>query len=100
MRGVRTLVTATVIRSLSKGYNLRGLRFAFVAAGARVAPVLARIRSPYAPSQPAAQVALLKRLETLAGSLANHRLARKPSALGWLFGKKSSEPPRDRKSVV
>ncbi|MBA1154993.1 AFG1 family ATPase [Microvirga sp. Marseille-Q2068] len=38
-----------------------------------------------------AQLALLKRLEALAESLANHRLARKPSALGWLFGKKSVE---------
>ena len=46
-----------VLRSLSKGYNLRGLRFAFVAAGARVAAVLAQVRSPYSPSQPAAQVA-------------------------------------------
>jgi histidinol-phosphate/aromatic aminotransferase/cobyric acid decarboxylase-like protein len=46
-----------VLRSLSKGYNLRGLRFAFVAAGARIAPVLAQVRSPYSPSQPAAQVA-------------------------------------------
>jgi cell division protein ZapE len=43
-----------------------------------------------------AQVALLKRLEALAESLANHRLARKPSALGWLFGKKSKDhaPPK------
>src|SRR4029079_1543433 len=32
----------------------------------------------------------------LAESLANHRLARKPSALGWLFGKKSKDhaPPK------
>jgi histidinol-phosphate/aromatic aminotransferase/cobyric acid decarboxylase-like protein len=48
-----------VLRSLSKAYNLRGLRFAFAAAGARVAPVLGQVRSPYAPSQPAAQAALL-----------------------------------------
>ncbi|MBB4041229.1 cell division protein ZapE [Microvirga flocculans] len=41
-----------------------------------------------------AQVALLRRLEALAESLANHRLARKPSALGWLFGKKSAAPPQ------
>nr|WP_210277436.1 cell division protein ZapE [Microvirga lupini] len=43
-----------------------------------------------------AQVALLKRLEALAENLANHRLARKPSALGWLFGKKSKDhaPPK------
>jgi histidinol-phosphate/aromatic aminotransferase/cobyric acid decarboxylase-like protein len=47
-----------VLRSLSKGYNLRGLRFAFVAAGARVAPILSQVRSPYAPSQPAAQAGL------------------------------------------
>jgi histidinol-phosphate/aromatic aminotransferase/cobyric acid decarboxylase-like protein len=47
-----------VIRSLSKAYSLRGLRFAFAAAGARVAPILREIRSPYAPSQPAARVAL------------------------------------------
>jgi histidinol-phosphate/aromatic aminotransferase/cobyric acid decarboxylase-like protein len=46
-----------VLRSLSKGYSLRGLRFAWVAAGARVAPVLAQVRSPYAPSQPAARAA-------------------------------------------
>ncbi|MBQ0824161.1 AFG1 family ATPase [Microvirga sp. HBU67558] len=41
-----------------------------------------------------AQVSLLKRLQALAESLANHRLARKPSALGWLFGQKSSAPPK------
>jgi len=41
-----------------------------------------------------AQVKLLRQLETLAASLGSHRLARKPSALGWLFGKKSSAPPR------
>jgi histidinol-phosphate aminotransferase len=46
-----------VLRSLSKGYSLRGIRFAWVAAGSRTAPVLARIRSPYAPSQPSAQIA-------------------------------------------
>jgi histidinol-phosphate aminotransferase len=47
-----------VLRSLSKGFDLRGLRFGFVAAGARVAAALARIRSPYAPSQPSARAAL------------------------------------------
>ncbi|WP_230530424.1 cell division protein ZapE [Microvirga roseola] len=41
-----------------------------------------------------AQVALLKRLEALAGSLGSYRLARKPSALGWLFGKKNPAPPK------
>jgi histidinol-phosphate aminotransferase len=46
-----------VVRSLSKGYGLRGLRFAWIAAGARAAPVLGQVRSPYAPSQPAAQAA-------------------------------------------
>src|SRR5262249_58868992 len=33
-------------------------RFGFVAAGAGVASVLAQVRSPYAPSQPAAQAGL------------------------------------------
>ena len=41
-----------------------------------------------------AQVALLKRFEALADALGSHRLARKPSALGWLFGKKSPAPPK------
>ncbi|MBL0404762.1 AFG1 family ATPase [Microvirga aerilata] len=41
-----------------------------------------------------AQVALLKRLEGLAEALGSYRLARKPSALGWLFGKKSPAPPK------
>jgi cell division protein ZapE len=41
-----------------------------------------------------AQVALLKRLEALAEALGSYRLARKPSALGWLFGKKSPAPPK------
>jgi histidinol-phosphate aminotransferase len=44
-----------VLRSLSKGFDLRGLRFGFTVAGERVAPVLERIRSPYAPSQPSAR---------------------------------------------
>jgi histidinol-phosphate/aromatic aminotransferase/cobyric acid decarboxylase-like protein len=47
-----------VMRSLSKGYNLRGLRFAFVAGGESFAAALEQIRSPYSPSQPAAQLAL------------------------------------------
>ncbi|MXQ11203.1 cell division protein ZapE [Microvirga makkahensis] len=41
-----------------------------------------------------AQVRLLRQLETLAESLGNYRLARKPSALGWLFGKKNPAPPK------
>ncbi len=41
-----------------------------------------------------AQVALLKRFEALADALGSYRLARKPSALGWLFGKKSPAPPK------
>lgn len=40
-----------------------------------------------------AQVKLLRQLETLAESLGNYRLARKPSALGWLFSKKNPAPP-------
>ena len=40
-----------------------------------------------------AQVALLRRLETLAESLGEMRLARKTSALGWLFGKRKSPDP-------
>ncbi len=41
-----------------------------------------------------AQVALLKRFEALAEALGSLRLARKPSALGWFFGKKSPAPPK------
>jgi cell division protein ZapE len=41
-----------------------------------------------------AQVALLKQLEALAESLGGYRLARKTSALGWIFGKKNPAPPR------
>jgi len=41
-----------------------------------------------------AQVRLLRQLEALADSLSNYRLARKPSALGWLFSKKNPEPPK------
>jgi len=41
-----------------------------------------------------AQVKLLRQLETLAESLRNYRLARKPSALGWLFSKKNPSPPK------
>src|SRR5690606_20958378 len=40
-----------------------------------------------------AQVALLKRFETLAESLGSVRLARKTSALGWLFGKRTPAAP-------
>lgn len=56
---VATRPNLVVLRSLSKGFDLRGLRFGFVAAGARVAPVLERLRSPYAPSQPSARAARL-----------------------------------------
>lgn len=38
-----------------------------------------------------AQFAVVKRLETLAESLASRQLAKKSSALGWLFGKR--QPP-------
>jgi cell division protein ZapE len=41
-----------------------------------------------------AQVKLLRQLEALAESLGNYRLARKPSALGWLFSKKNPAPPK------
>ncbi len=41
-----------------------------------------------------AQVALLRHLETLAEGLSGYRLARKTSALGWLFGKRNATPPR------
>ena len=36
-----------------------------------------------------AQIAVVKRLDALAEALARRRLARKSSALGWLFGKKT-----------
>jgi cell division protein ZapE len=38
-----------------------------------------------------AQLALVRRLDALAARLGQHRLARKSSALGWLFGRRS--PP-------
>ncbi|WP_244610680.1 cell division protein ZapE [Microvirga pakistanensis] len=41
-----------------------------------------------------AQVRLLRQLQALAETLGNYRLARKPSALGWLFGKKNPAPPK------
>jgi cell division protein ZapE len=41
-----------------------------------------------------AQLALIARLDQLAAELAEHRLARKSSALGWLFGRKQPEPIR------
>ncbi len=42
-----------------------------------------------------AQVRIVRRLDALATALAEHRLARKSSTLGWLFGKrKPSEPPK------
>ena len=41
-----------------------------------------------------AQVTLLRRLEALAETLGGYRLARKGSALGWLFGKKNPAPPK------
>jgi len=40
-----------------------------------------------------AQVALLRRFETLAESLSAMRLSRKTSALGWLFGKRNTTAP-------
>lgn len=40
-----------VLRSLSKAYDLRGLRFAFAVAGSDLYPTLNQIRTPYAPSQ-------------------------------------------------
>ncbi len=47
-----------ILRSLSKGYDLRGLRFGFVVAGAMTAPLFRQVRSPYSPSQPGAQAGL------------------------------------------
>lgn len=42
-----------------------------------------------------AQVRVIRRLDALAAALADHRLARKSSTLGWLFGKrKPAEPPK------
>jgi cell division protein ZapE len=41
-----------------------------------------------------AQVKLVRRLDALAGALGEHRLARKGSALGWLFGRKAPAPPQ------
>jgi cell division protein ZapE len=41
-----------------------------------------------------AQVALLRRFEAMAEALSGFRLARKTSALGWLFGQKSPAPPK------
>jgi cell division protein ZapE len=40
-----------------------------------------------------AQEALTRRLDKLAGDLAEHRLARKSSALGWLFGRREQQAP-------
>jgi cell division protein ZapE len=40
-----------------------------------------------------AQEALVRRLDTLAAALAEHRLARKSSALGWLFGRREKQEP-------
>ena len=42
-----------VLRSLSKAYDLRGLRFAFAVSGSWISPTLNQIRTPYAPSQTA-----------------------------------------------
>ena len=39
-----------------------------------------------------AQVAVAAKLTRLAARLAQHRLARKSSSLGWLFGRRESEP--------
>ncbi len=41
-----------------------------------------------------AQRALVARLDALAARLAESRLARKGSALGWIFGRKAAEPVR------
>jgi cell division protein ZapE len=41
-----------------------------------------------------AQVILIGKLEKLAEALSGYRLARKTSALGWLFGKRNPAPPR------
>jgi cell division protein ZapE len=42
-----------------------------------------------------AQTALLARLDALSAALSEHRLARKSSALGWLFGRRSTpQAPR------
>jgi cell division protein ZapE len=41
-----------------------------------------------------AQVAVAAKLTRLAARLAQHRLARKSSSLGWLFGRRESEPLR------
>jgi cell division protein ZapE len=42
-----------------------------------------------------AQLKIVRRLDGLATALAEHRLARKSSTLGWLFGKRRpSEPPK------
>ncbi|MBM6593549.1 cell division protein ZapE [Microvirga pudoricolor] len=41
-----------------------------------------------------AQLALIRRLDVLAEALAGYRLARKSSALGWLFGKRNPAPPK------
>jgi cell division protein ZapE len=40
-----------------------------------------------------AQVALVRKLDALVAATATHRLARKSSALGWLFGKRDAAPP-------
>lgn len=64
---------------------------------AQPGPVAARydalVRSGEIERDPA-QVGLVRRLDALATALAEHRLARKGSALGWLFGKKAPAPPR------
>jgi len=41
-----------------------------------------------------AQIKLVARLDALAESLSGFRLARKNSALGWLFGKRNPAPPK------
>jgi cell division protein ZapE len=40
-----------------------------------------------------AQAQLVRKLDGLSSSLREHRLARKPKPLGWLFGKRTPEPP-------
>ncbi|KAA2236845.1 cell division protein ZapE [Salinarimonas soli] len=43
-----------------------------------------------------AQVGLLRRLDRLSATLAEHRLARKASPLGWLFGRRGRDAPPTR----
>jgi histidinol-phosphate/aromatic aminotransferase/cobyric acid decarboxylase-like protein len=80
---VATRDLLVVLRSLSKGFDLRGLRFGFVAAGARVAAALDRVRSPYAPSQPSAKAAaeILRRAPDVVAPLRDRVVAAKARVL-------------------